>query len=69
MKRKAQYVAGCLLTDVPMYMSYSSVVSRGTVRIGFLIGALNNLDVLDGDIQNDFLEDSTREKISFCAGD
>ena len=43
MTRKACYVAGGHLTDVPTYMTYSSVVSRDTVRIGFLIAALNKL--------------------------
>ena len=69
MTRKARYVAGGHLTDVPTYMTYSSVVSRDTVRIGFLMAALNNLDVLAGDIQNAFLEAPTKEKIFFYAGD
>ena len=69
MTRKARYVAGGHLTDVPTYMTYSSVVSRDTVRIGFLMAALNNLDVLAGDIQNAFLAAPTKEKIFFYAGD
>ena len=69
MTRKARYVAGGHLTDVPASMTYSSVVSRDTVRIGFLMAALNNLDVLAGDIQNAFLEAETKEKIFFYAGD
>jgi hypothetical protein len=69
MKRKARYVAGGHLTDVSTYMTYSSVVSRDTVRIGFLMAALNNLDILAGDIQNAFLEAPTKEKIFFYAGD
>ena len=69
MTRKARYVAGGHLTSVPTSMTYSSVVSRDTVRIGFLIAALNNLDILAGDIQNAFLEAPTKEKIFFYAGD
>jgi hypothetical protein len=69
MTRKARYVAGGHLTDVPTYMTYSSVVSRDTVRIGFLMAALNNLDILAGDIQNVFLEAPTKEKIFFYAGE
>ena len=69
MTRKARYVAGGHLTDVPTYMTYSSVVSRDTVRIGFLVAALNNLDVLVGDIYNAFLEAPTKEKIFFYDGD
>ena len=69
MTRKARYVAGGHLTDVPSSMTYSSIVSRDTVRIGFLIAALNDLDILAGDIQNAFLEAPTKEKIFFYAGD
>jgi hypothetical protein len=64
LNRKARYVAG-----VPPSMTYSTVVSRDTVRIGFLIAALNNLEVLAGDIQNAFLSAPTKEKIFFYAGD
>ena len=69
MTRKARYVAGGHLTDVPSSMTYSTVVSRDTVRIGFLVAALNDLDILAGDIQNAFLEAPTKEKIFFYAGD
>ena len=57
------------LTDVPTNMTYSSVVSRDTVRIGFPMSALYNLDVLAGDIHNALLEASTKEKIFFYAQD
>ena len=57
---KAQYVVGGHLTYVPKYMNYSSVVSRDTVCIGFLMSDLNNLDVLVGDIHNTFLEAPTK---------
>ena len=66
--RKAQYVAGGHLTDVPMYMIYYSVVSLDTVRIGFLMTALNNLENLASDIQNTFLESPTKEHTFFYAG-
>ena len=69
MARTARYVAGVHLTDVPMYMTYSWVVSRDTVRIGFLMAPLNNLDVLAGEIQNYLLEAPTKYKIFFYAGD
>ncbi|GFH50714.1 hypothetical protein CTEN210_07190 [Chaetoceros tenuissimus] len=69
MTRKARDVAGGHLTDVPANMTYSSVVSRDTVRIGFLVAALNDLDILAGDIQNAFLSAPTEEKIFFYAGD
>ena len=47
MTRKARYVAGGHLTDVPTNMTYSTVVSRDTVRIGFLVAALNGLESAD----------------------
>ena len=46
LRRKARYVAGGHLTDVPTSMTYSTVVSRESVRIAFLIAALNNLNIL-----------------------
>ena len=69
MTQKARYVAGGHLTDVPASMTYSSVVSRDTVRIGFLVAALNDLGILAGDIQNAFLEAPVGEKIFFYAGE
>ncbi len=44
--RKARLVAGGHLIDVPASMTYSSVVSRESVRIMFLIAALNVLKIL-----------------------
>ena len=67
--RKARYVAGGHLTDPPSSLTYASVVSRETVRIAFLIAALNNLKILAGDIQNAYLNADTKEKIFFRAGD
>ena len=49
-------------------MTYSSVVSRESIRIGFLIAALNGLNVLSADIQNAYLNAPTEEKVWFCAG-
>ena len=69
MTRKARYAAGGHLTQVPTHMTYSSVVSRETVRIGLLMAVLNGLELLAGDIQNAFLEAPTKEKIFFYAGD
>ena len=64
-----RYVAGGHLTDPPTSMTYSSVVGRDSVRIGFLIAALNDLDILAGDIQNAYLNAETKENIYFIAGD
>ena len=68
LRRKARYVAGGHLTDPPTYMTYSTVVSRESVRIAFLIAALKQLQVLAGDIQNAYLNAPTTEKLYFVAG-
>jgi len=47
---------------------YSSVVSRDSVRIGFLIAALNNLDLVAADIGNAYLQAETKEKVYTIAG-
>jgi hypothetical protein len=69
LRRKARYVAGGHLTDPPASMTYCSVVSRESVRIAFLLAALNDLDILAGDIQNAYLNAPTKEKCWFRAGD
>jgi hypothetical protein len=50
--RKARFVAGGHTTDPPATLTYSSVVSRDSVRIAFLIAALNDLNILSADIGN-----------------
>ena len=67
--RKARYVGGGHLTKVSPSMSYSSVVSRDSVRIMFLIAALNDLDIEMCDIGNAYLNAETRERVWFRAGD
>jgi len=50
--RKAHYVAGGHVTDPPASLTYSSVVSRDSVRIAFLLAALNGVNLLATDIGN-----------------
>ena len=66
--RKARFVAGGHLTRPPTSLTYSSVVSRDSVRIAFLLAALNDLDVLAADIGNAYLNAPCREKVYFRAG-
>jgi hypothetical protein len=66
--RKARFVAGGHTTEAPAYMTYSSVVSRESVRIAFTIAALNDLDILMADIGNAYLNADCREKIWMIAG-
>ena len=49
-RRKARLVAGGFKTNPPRSQTYSSVVSRETVRIAFLYAAMMDLDVATTDI-------------------
>ena len=66
---KSRYVAGGHITDTPFYVTYVSVASRDSVRLAFLIVALNDLDILAGDIHKAFLNAPTKDKVFFYAGD
>ena len=62
--RKARCVAGGHRNkNVPAQNTYASVVSRDSVRLGFLIAALNDLDILIGDIGNAYLNAPSKEKV------
>ena len=52
----------------PAALTYSSVVSRDSVRIALTIAALNDLKVLSCDIQNAYLTAKCCEKIWTDAG-
>ncbi len=62
-RRKACLVAGGHMTDTLAAMTYSSVVSRDSVRIALTIAALNDLKVMACDIQNAYLTADCRELI------
>jgi hypothetical protein len=66
--RKARFVADGNLTETPASMTYSSVVSRDSVRILFTIAALNELDIFACDVNNAYLNAPCREKIWFEGG-
>ena len=66
--QKARYVAGGHVTKPPASLTYASVVSRESVRIAFLLAALNDLDILAGDIGNAYLNAPCREKIFTVCG-
>jgi hypothetical protein len=48
------------MTDAPSSITYSSVVSRDSVRIALMVAALNDLDILSADIGNAYLNAETR---------
>jgi hypothetical protein len=58
---KARFVAGASMT-------YSSVVSRESVRLAFLIASLNDIDIMSRDLENAYLNAKCREKIWFEGG-
>ena len=60
---KARFVAGGHTKETPTSLTYSSVVSRDSVRIILLTAALNRLQVMACDIQNTYLTANCREKI------
>ena len=62
-RRKAQFVADGHKIKTPTAMTYSSVVSRESVRIALTISALNYLDMFDCDIQNSDLTADCRERV------
>ena len=56
------------MTDAPTLITYLSVVLRESIKIAFLIAALNGLDIMSYDIGNAHLNAPCREKIWFIAG-
>ncbi len=48
--------------ETPVALCYSSVVSRDSVRIAFLIAALNDLDIFACDLGNAYLNDPAKRK-------
>ena len=67
-RRKAQLVAGGHTITETSSLTFSSVVSRDSVRIALTIAALNELDILACGIQNAYLTSLCREKIWTFSG-
>jgi hypothetical protein len=65
--RKCRMVANGAMTEAPASLTYSSVVSRDSVRLAFLIAELNGLDIMACDV-GACLNAPCREKIWFAAG-
>jgi hypothetical protein len=63
LQRKARLVANGNETEPPKDLTFSSVVTRDSVRIFFLLAALNDVDILCADIQNAYLTAQTKEKL------
>ena len=56
------------MTDLPKESTYSSVVSRDSIRISFTLAALNDSDVLSADVQCAYLNAPTKVKVYTIAG-
>ena len=68
-RHKARMVAGGHMTpDDNKEMSYSGVVSLRSIRLALVIGELNGLSPMVGDVGNAYLEAYTKEKVYFIAG-
>ena len=61
--RKARFCANGNETDPPKESTFSTVVSRDSVRLFFLLVALNDLDILFADTQNAYLSAPVKEKL------
>ena len=67
-RRKARLVGDGHKTKTPASVTYSSVVSRDSVRICLLLAALNDLDIQAADIENAYLTAPCREKVWTIGG-
>ena len=66
--RKARFVAGGHTKEAPPAITYSRVVLRDSVRLAFMLTALNGLDIVSCDLENAYLNATNREKIWFEGG-
>ena len=55
LRNKARLVGGEHHTVAPASITYLSVVSHDSVRIALILAAMNDLDILACNIQNDYL--------------
>jgi hypothetical protein len=55
------YSFGVLYTQ---RVAYSTLVTRDSVRLAFLLAALNGLDVLAGDVQNAYINADSKENLA-----
>jgi hypothetical protein len=60
--RKASLVVGGHQTNPPNESTYSSVVSRDSIQIAFMLAALNDLDVISADVQGAYLNAPEKKK-------
>jgi hypothetical protein len=68
LERKARYVAGGHQTEPTKEITFASVVTRDSIRIAFLVAALNDLEVLSADVSGAYLNANAMEKVYTTAG-
>ena len=68
LRHRARCVAGGHLTPPEQEDAYSGVCSLRNFRLALLIGVINNLKYMVGDVGSAYLEAFTREKVYFIAG-
>ena len=51
------------MTDAPAASTYTSIVSRETIRIALMIATLNNLEVKSGIILNAYVQAPVTERV------
>jgi hypothetical protein len=56
------------MTEAPLSITYSSVVSRDSVRLPLLHAAINGLDLMACDVGNAYLHAPCKEKVWFLGG-
>ena len=66
--RKARFVGSGFVCDPPKSITYASVVSRDSVRIAFVLAALNDLDIQSCDVEGAYLQAKSREKLHTICG-
>ena len=66
--RKPRMVVGGHMTDPTASITYLTIISCDSVRILFVIAAMNGLDILAADIANTYLNDPLYEKFYFTYG-
>ena len=66
--RKTRLVAGGHSTEVPKDSVYSNIVSMESIKLVFLADAFNDLQIKATDIQNEYLNECTKENVRILYG-
>ena len=66
--RKVRICARGDMTDPPSSMTYASVVSRDSIRIGLLIASLNDLELMSADVAGAYLNADCPERVHIVCG-